>query len=105
MPGLPYRLRVILQTIFCHSCIFHRRQCQARSPTPPTLEINATLEVYSTINFPEIPEETSPDSIQCFRVALIATSNAYIVLRKKKLITCIESYTKRRTFLRLKQVK
>ncbi len=82
MPALPYHLRIILQTIFCRSCIFHRRQRLTRTPTPPTPEINKLvtqfIDNHVTPFVNEVTEHTSVDSIQQLRTALIQVNEEYI---------------------------
>ncbi len=82
MPGLPYHLHVILQTIFHHSRIFHRRQHLAHTPTPPTPVINKLItqfiDEHITPFIEEVTEHTSIDSIQHLRAALIQVNDEYI---------------------------
>ncbi len=82
MPVLPYRLRIILQTIFHCSRIFHRRQHLARTPTPPTPVINEQvtqfIDEHITPFVNEVTKHTSVDSITHLRAALIQVNDEYI---------------------------
>ena len=78
MPGLPYRLCVILQTIFHHSHIFRHRQRLACTPTPPTPTINEHVTQFINKHFPEVTEETPVYAIQHLHAALIQVNEEYI---------------------------
>src|SRR6266404_2285325 len=78
MPVLPYRLRVILQMIFRRSRIFRRRQCQQRSPTPPTPVIDEHVTQFITEYLDTVTEDTPVKSIQRVRAALIQVNEEYI---------------------------
>ncbi len=78
MPVLPYRLRVILQMIFRRSRIFRRRQCQQRSPTPPTPVIDEHVTQFITEYLDTVTEDTPVESIQRVRAALIQVNEEYI---------------------------
>src|SRR5882762_3772944 len=89
MPGLPYCLCIILQTIFHCSCIFRCRQHLARTPTPPTPTINKHvtqfLNKHVTPFLNEVTEETSVESIQCFHASLIAVNEEYITREQEEI--------------------
>ena len=84
MPVLPYRLRLILQTIFRRSRIFHcrQRQQQQRTPTPstPVIDQHVTqfINKYVTPFVDSVTEHTSVDSIEHVRAALIQVNDKYI---------------------------
>ncbi len=82
MPVLPYCLRVILQTIFRRSRIFHRCQRQQRSPTPPTpvidQHVTQFINEYVTPFVNSVTEHTSVDSIERVRATLIQVNDEYI---------------------------
>ena len=82
MPGLPYHLHVIVLSIFRRSRIFRRRQCLARTPTPPTPVLNKQvtrfIDEHVTPFVDSVTEHTSIDSIQRLRAALIQVNDKYI---------------------------
>src|SRR6266404_4416094 len=80
MPVLPYRLRLIIQTIFRRSRIFCRRQRQQqqRTPTPPTPVIDEYATQFITEYLGSVTEDTPVESIQRVRVALIQVNEEYI---------------------------
>src|SRR6266403_4936484 len=87
MPVLPYRLRLIIQTIFRRSRIFRRRQRQQqqRTPTPPTPVIDEYATQFITEFLGSVTEHTSVDSIQRVRAALIQVNEEYIAREQAKI--------------------
>src|SRR6266404_3078432 len=85
MPVLPYRLRVILQTIFRRSRIFRRRQRQQRSPTPPTPVIDKHVTQFITEYLESVTEDTPVKSIQRVHAALIQVNKEYIAREQAKI--------------------
>src|SRR6266404_1064430 len=91
MPVLPYRLRLILQTIFRRSRIFHcrQRQQQQRTPTPstPVIDQHVTqfINEYVTPFVDSVTEHTSVDSIQRVRAALIQVNDEYIACEQEEI--------------------
>src|SRR6267378_5432012 len=82
MPGLPYRLCVIVLSIFRRSRLFRRCQRLARTPTPPTPVLNEQvtqfIDEHVTPFVDSVTEHTSIDSIQCLCAALIQVNEEYI---------------------------
>ncbi len=82
MPGLSYHLHIILHHLFHHSRIFHRCQCQTRTPTPPatpnSVLVTRFINKHITPFLNKVTEETSINSIQHLRTSLITVNKEYI---------------------------
>ncbi len=87
MPVLPYRLRLIIQTIFRRSRIFrHRqRQQQQRTPTPPTPVIDEYATQFITEYLSSVTEDTPVESIQRVHAALIQVNEEYITCEQAEI--------------------